>query len=72
MWDAFLDVRADGVTRRVRLGRKHAPDLDRTARRPRVVARDAASGTELAACPFFTIHDNLSIEVVRRFSLTAG
>ncbi|MCX5078079.1 glycosyltransferase [Streptomyces sp. NPDC054949] len=72
VWDAFLDVRANGVTRRVRLGRKHAPDLDRTARRPRVVARDAASGTELAACPFFTIHDNLSIEVVRRFSLTAG
>lgn len=72
VWDAFLDVRDGGVTRRVRLGRKHAPDLDRTARRARIVARDAASGTELAACPFFTIHDNLSIEVVRRFPLTSG
>ncbi|MFD3546520.1 glycosyltransferase family 2 protein [Streptomyces sp. NPDC058655] len=71
-WDAFLDVRADGVTRRVRLGRNHAPELDRTARRARVVAQDAAGGTELAASPFFTVHDNLSIEVVRRFASAAG
>ncbi|MFD7261644.1 glycosyltransferase family 2 protein [Streptomyces sp. NPDC059874] len=71
-WDAFLDIRADGVARRARLGRKHAPELDRTARRARVVAKDAASGTELAASPYFTIHDNLTIEVVRRFPPEAG
>lgn len=71
-WDAFLEVRADGVTRRARLGRKHAPGLDRTARRSRVVAQEPASGTELAASTYFTVHGNLSIEVVRRFPPTAG
>ncbi|MFD3330058.1 glycosyltransferase family 2 protein [Streptomyces sp. NPDC058701] len=71
-WDVFLDVRAQDVTRRVRLGRKHAPDLDRTARRPRVLAQDPQGGTELAVSPYFTAHDNLTVEVARRFLPTAG
>ncbi|MFI9064118.1 glycosyltransferase family 2 protein [Streptomyces sp. NPDC053429] len=68
-WDCFLNVRADGVTRTVRLGRRHAPDMDRTARRPRVLATDPGGATELAASPFFTGYGNLSIEVVRRIPL---
>ncbi|MFJ7159087.1 glycosyltransferase [Streptomyces sp. NPDC101118] len=73
VWDCFLTVRADAVARTVRLGRAHAADLDKTARRSRVVARDAASGTELAVSPFFTAnYDNLSFEVVRRFTLPTG
>ncbi|MET9888249.1 glycosyltransferase [Streptomyces sp. NPDC006430] len=68
-WDCFLNVRADGVTRSVRLGRRHAPDLDRTARRARVVAHDPGGATELAAAAFFTAYGNLSFEVVRRIPL---
>ncbi|MEU6868233.1 glycosyltransferase [Streptomyces sp. NPDC046876] len=71
-WDCFLHVRADGVTRTVRLGRRHAPDLDRTARRARVLARDPDGATELAAAPFFTGYGNLSFEVVRRIPLPTG
>ncbi|MEU5806159.1 glycosyltransferase [Streptomyces sp. NPDC047718] len=66
LWDCFLKVRADGVARTVRLGRRHAPDLDRTARRAKVLAREAGGATELAAAPFFTAYGNLSFEVVRR------
>ncbi|MFD7624824.1 glycosyltransferase family 2 protein [Streptomyces sp. NPDC059851] len=72
LWDCFLSVRADGVARTVRLGRRHAPDLDRTARRPKVLAREAGGATELAAAPFFTTYGNLSFEVVRRIPLSAG
>ncbi len=71
-WDCFLNVSAGGVTRTVRLGRRHAPDLDRTARRARVVARDPGGATELAAAPFFTAYGNLSFEVVRRIPLPTG
>ncbi|MBT2448547.1 glycosyltransferase [Streptomyces sp. ISL-43] len=69
-WDLFLNVRTDGVMRPARLGRHAAPGLDRTARRPRVVHQDPASGTELAATVFFTAgYDNVSIEVTRRLPL---
>ncbi|WP_051795808.1 glycosyltransferase [Streptomyces sp. NRRL S-87] len=70
VWDAFLTVRAaTGLERTVRLGRAHGPELDKTARRSRVLARDEAAGTELAVSPFFTAKfDNLSFEVVRRFA----
>lgn len=68
-WDCFLNVRADGVTRTVRLGRRHAPELDRTARRAKVLARDPGGATEIAAAPFFTTYGNLSFEVVRRIPL---
>ncbi|MET9963341.1 glycosyltransferase [Streptomyces sp. NPDC006326] len=71
-WDCFLNVRADGITRTVRLGRRHAPELDRTARRARVLARDAGGVTEVAAAPFFTSYGNLSFEVVRRLPLPKG
>ncbi|MFD9305829.1 glycosyltransferase family 2 protein [Streptomyces sp. NPDC060048] len=72
-WDLFLNVRTDGVMRPARLGRHAAPGLDRTARRPRVVHQDPASGTELAATVFFTAgYDNLSIEVTRRLPLPAA
>ncbi|MEV4196257.1 hypothetical protein AB0J65_33440, partial [Streptomyces toxytricini] len=71
-WDCFLNVRAAGVTRTVRLGRRHAPDLDRTARRAKVVARDPGGATELAAAPFYTAYGNLSFEVVRRIPLPTG
>ncbi|MEV7416271.1 glycosyltransferase [Streptomyces sp. NPDC089919] len=70
VWDCFLTVRADDVARTVRLGRSHAAGLDKTARRARVVARDAGAGTELAVAPFFTAHyDNLSFEAVHRLPL---
>ncbi|WP_329386465.1 glycosyltransferase [Streptomyces sp. NBC_01351] len=72
-WDLFLNVRTDGVMRPARLGRNAAPGLDRTARRPRVVHQDHASGTELAATVFFTAgYDNVSIEVARRLPLPAA
>ncbi|MFB6810236.1 glycosyltransferase family 2 protein [Streptomyces sp. NPDC056387] len=70
-WDCFLNVRAEGVTRTVRLGRRHAPELDRTARRAKVLARDPGGATELAAVAFFTAYGNLSFEVVRRIPLPA-
>lgn len=68
-WDCFLNVRAEGVTRTVRLGRRHAPELDRTARRAKVITRDPSGTTELAAAAFFTAYGNLSFEVVRRIPL---
>ncbi|MFB7983994.1 glycosyltransferase family 2 protein [Streptomyces vinaceus] len=68
-WDCFLNVRADGVARTVRLGRRHAPELDRTARRAKVLARDPGGATELTAAAFFTTYGNLSFEVVRRIPL---
>lgn len=71
-WDCFLNVRAEGVTRTVRLGRRHSEELDRTARRPRVVATDPGGATELAASPFFTGYGNLSLEVARRIPLPTG
>ncbi|MFJ7165085.1 glycosyltransferase family 2 protein [Streptomyces globosus] len=71
-WDCFLNVRAAGITRTVRLGRRHAPDLDRTARRAKVLARDPGGATELAAAPFYTAYGNLSFEVVRRIPLPTG
>ncbi|WP_328971115.1 glycosyltransferase [Streptomyces sp. NBC_00239] len=69
VWDCFLDVQADGLTKTVRLGRVQGPELDRTARQSRVVGRDDAVGTEVTVAPFFTGYNNLSFEVVRRFVL---
>ncbi|AWZ03648.1 MULTISPECIES: glycosyltransferase [unclassified Streptomyces] len=72
-WDLFLNIRADGVMRSVRFGRNSVPGVDRTARRPRVVAQGQASGTELAATVFFTAKfENVSVEVVRRLPLPAA
>ncbi|MFZ3469788.1 glycosyltransferase family 2 protein [Streptomyces sp. 4.24] len=70
-WDLVLYVRTEGVMRPARFGKSAVAGLDRTARRPKVVAKDPASGTELAATVFFTVYDNLSIDVSRRFPLPA-
>lgn len=70
-WDLLLRVHAEGVSKRVRIGRFRSPSIDATARRPRVIS-SVTRGTKaaLVATPFFTHpYDNASLEVAHRLPL---
>ncbi|MFI0822448.1 glycosyltransferase [Streptomyces sp. NPDC021098] len=61
VWDVFLDVRAEGVSRTIRFGNRHDEGLDiGTARR--VVA--AGPGLRARVTPYFTTpYGNLSLDI---------
>ncbi|MFE2306266.1 hypothetical protein ACFXA9_09220, partial [Streptomyces sp. NPDC059411] len=73
VWDLYLAVGFEGVTREVRLGPRRSADVDTTARMPvRIAPVPGAPGMELVATPYYEQSGGLSIEVAQRTPLPGG
>ncbi|WP_327370784.1 glycosyltransferase [Streptomyces sp. NBC_01217] len=73
VWDVFLAVSFEGVTKEVRLGRERSAAVDITSRSPVVVAPAQGSAQlELVATPVYSESGDLSIEMAERLPLPTG
>lgn len=72
IWDLYLAVGFEGVTREVRLGPRRGPEVDVTARIPvRIAPSPGVHGMELVATPYYTESGGLSVEIAERTPLPA-
>ncbi|WP_392673318.1 glycosyltransferase [Streptomyces sp. LN785] len=73
IWDIYLSVSFEGVTKEVRVGRERSEDVDTTGRAPVVIAPSPGSTQhELVATPFYTADGDLSIEMAERLPVPGG
>ncbi|MFD9292234.1 glycosyltransferase [Streptomyces sp. NPDC060030] len=73
IWDVYLSVSFEGITKEVRVGRERAQDVDLTARAPvRIAPSPRSAQHELAATLFCTEAGDLSIEMAERLPLPTG
>ncbi|MEU9063496.1 glycosyltransferase family A protein [Streptomyces sp. NPDC048430] len=73
IWDIYLSVSFEGITKEVRVGRERAQEVDLTSRAPVHIAPSPTSAQhELVATLFCTEAGDLSIEMAERLPLPAG
>ncbi|MEV8567512.1 glycosyltransferase [Streptomyces sp. NPDC051322] len=70
IWDLWLAVSFEGITREVRLGRKRSDQVDVTGRPPVVIAPSPDSAHhELLAVPFYTPQGDFSLQICEQLPL---
>ncbi|WP_328536119.1 glycosyltransferase family 2 protein [Streptomyces sp. NBC_00344] len=70
IWDLWLSVSFEGVTREVRLGRRRSDDVDVTSRPPVVIAPSPRSADHhLVAVPFCTPQGDISLQISEQLPL---
>jgi poly(ribitol-phosphate) beta-N-acetylglucosaminyltransferase len=73
IWDIYLSVSFEGVTKEVRVGRERGQDVDLTSRSPVHIAPSPRSAQhELVATLFCTEAGDLSVEMAERLPLPRG
>ncbi|WP_406362238.1 glycosyltransferase [Streptomyces sp. NBC_01579] len=73
IWDIYLSVSFEGITKEVRVGRECSQDVDLTSRAPvRIGPSPRSAQHELVATLFCTENGDLSIEMAERLPLPSG